>query len=148
LRHDHAPRTEGYPSAPGRLTPENHRMIKLTFCIRRLPHFSREEFFAYWHGHHAALARKNARAMHVLRYVQLHALEDPINDVLRGSRKAPPGFDGVAEMWWSSRREMEQAFNTPEGKAAGKEMLTDEKNFIDLANSPIWLSEEHEMPID
>ncbi|MBI3991730.1 MAG: EthD domain-containing protein [Candidatus Lambdaproteobacteria bacterium] len=123
-------------------------MIKLTFCIRRLPQLSREEFFSYWHGHHAALARKNAKAMRVARYVQLHALEDRINDVLRGSRKAPQGFDGVAEMWWPSREEMNKAFSTPEGKAAGKEMLADEKNFIDLANSPIWLSEEHEMPID
>lgn len=123
-------------------------MIKLTFCIKRLPHLSREEFFRYWNEHHGELARKNAKAMGVYRYVQLHALEDPVNDVLRGSRKAPPAFDGVAEMWWETREDMDRAFATDEGRAAGREMLADEKNFIDLANSPLWISEEHIMPIE
>tara|TARA_B110000208_G_C11418930_1_gene302671 strand:+ start:56 stop:184 length:129 start_codon:yes stop_codon:yes gene_type:complete len=26
-----------------------------------------------------------------------------------------------------------------EGRAAGRELLADEKRFIDLANSPVWL---------
>ncbi len=123
-------------------------MIKLTFCLKRLPHLSRDEFIAYWNGHHAALAHKNAKAMAIHRYVQLHTLQDPINDVVRGSRKAPEGFDGVAEMWWLTREDMDLAFASEAGRAAGREMLEDEKNFIDLPNSPIWISEEHQMPID
>ncbi len=117
-------------------------MVKLTFCIRRLPSLSREDFFAYWHGHHAGLARKNQQAMGFVKYVQLHACDTPVNEVMRKSRGAPAGFDGLAELWWESREAMETAFATPEGKAAGKEMLEDEKNFIDLPNSPIWISDE------
>ena len=30
-------------------------MIKLTFCLRRLPHLTREEFQTYWREQHAPL---------------------------------------------------------------------------------------------
>ena len=117
-------------------------MVKLTFCIRRKPALSREEFFTYWHGHHAALARKNQQAMGFVKYVQLHAADTPFNAVMRRSRGAPEGFDGVAELWWESREDMEAAFASPKGRAASKEMLADEQKFIDIANSPIWVSDE------
>jgi uncharacterized protein (TIGR02118 family) len=117
-------------------------MVKITFCIRRLPTLSREQFFAYWHGHHAALARKNQHAMGFVKYVQLHAADTPFNEVMRKSRGAPAGFDGVAELWWETAADMEAAFASPEGRAASKELLEDEKNFIDIANSPIWVSDE------
>ncbi|MFT5776135.1 EthD domain-containing protein, partial [Hyphomonas sp.] len=30
-------------------------MIKLSFCLRRLPHLSREDFQTYWREQHAPL---------------------------------------------------------------------------------------------
>ena len=47
-------------------------MIKLTFCLRRLPHLSREQFQTYWREQHAPLVAKHAKTLGVLRYVQLH----------------------------------------------------------------------------
>jgi hypothetical protein len=35
------------------------------------------------------------------------------------------------------------AYSTPEGLAAGAELLEDEKRFIDLPRSAIWLGEEN-----
>ena len=35
-------------------------MIKLTFCLRRLPHLSREQFQTYWREQHAPLVAKHA----------------------------------------------------------------------------------------
>lgn len=36
-----------------------------------------------------------------------------------------------------------EAFDTPAGRAAAMELLEDEKNFIDLANSPLWFAHEY-----
>ncbi|HBQ49001.1 MAG TPA: EthD family reductase, partial [Hyphomonas atlantica] len=47
-------------------------MIKLTFCLRRLPHLSREEFQVYWREKHAPLVAKHAEVLGILRYVQNH----------------------------------------------------------------------------
>ena len=117
-------------------------MIKLTFCIRRQPHLTREQFLDYWLNKHGPLVKKHSAALKMRRYVQLHALDDPINKAMREGRGAPEAFDGVAELWWESKEEMASAFTTPEGRVAGKELMEDEKNFIDHARSPLWIGEE------
>ena len=42
-------------------------------------------------------------------------------------------------MTWADRADLDEAMNSTEGRAAGCELLADEKRFIDLANSPISL---------
>jgi len=120
-------------------------MIKLTFCLRRLPHLSREEFQAYWHATHAALVRSHAETLRIRGYVQLHSKSTPINDLLRVSRGGPEGYDGVAELWWDTLDDLATAMSTPEGAAAGAALLEDEKRFIDLERSPLWIGEEKEI---
>ena len=117
-------------------------MIKLVFCLARLPHLSRQEFLDYWLNTHGPMVREHAAAMNVRRYVQHHTLDDGLNEALRAVRGAPQAFDGVAELWWDSKEELERAFTTPEGRAAGKTLLEDEKKFIDHARSPLWIGEE------
>ena len=77
-------------------------MVKLVFCIRRLPALSREEFQRYWRETHGPLVRRHARVLRIRRYVQSHTLEHPMNAALAESRGAPDAFDGVAELWWDS----------------------------------------------
>jgi uncharacterized protein (TIGR02118 family) len=111
-------------------------VIKLTFCLRRLPHLSREEFQRYWREQHAPLVAKHARTLGILRYVQAHTGHDALNGAMQASRGGPVAYDGVAELWFESEAAMAAA-------KAGAELLEDEKKFIDLANSPLWFSDEH-----
>jgi uncharacterized protein (TIGR02118 family) len=117
-------------------------MLKLVFCLRRLPRLSRAEFQRYWRETHAPLVRRHATALAIQRYVQLHTLDDPLNDALRASRGGPEPYDGIAELWWESRETLAAAIATPEGGRAGEELLADERRFIDLARSPLWVAEE------
>ena len=118
-------------------------MIKLVFCLRRLPHLSREQFQRYWLDSHGPLVRELAPALGVRRYVQVHTLRSAFSEAMRAHRGAPDDFDGVAELWWESVEEFARAGSTKEGRAAGQRLLEDEKRFIDLARSPIWFGEEH-----
>jgi len=118
-------------------------MIKLTFCLVRAPHLSREEFLRYWLERHGPLVRSMAPVLHIKRYVQSHTLTTPLNEAFRRGRGAPEAYDGVAELWWDSLEDLTAGGATPEGRSAGKELLEDERTFIDLARSPLWLSEEH-----
>ena len=115
-------------------------MAHLIFCLRRLPHLTREEFQAYWRDVHGPLVRSHAAALGLSAYVQNHAVAE---DKLAQQRGAPPAFDGVAQLWWEERA------LTPEQKDAAKranaELLEDERRFIDLAQSPIFLVEDHEV---
>ena len=123
-------------------------MIKLTFCLKRKPGMSREDFQAYWRNHHAPLVKKHAEILGIQRYVQSHSLSDEYADALRASRAgsledAPEVYDGVAELWFESFDDLAGRAANPDVAAAGRALLEDEMKFIDLANSPLWYSEEH-----
>ncbi len=120
-------------------------MIKLVFCLRRLPHLSREEFQRYWLNSHGPLVRDLAPALGVKRYVQVHTLRSAFSEAMRAHRGAPDDFDGVAELWWESVEDFARSGSTREGREAGRRLLEDEKRFIDLAHSPIWFGEEHSL---
>ena len=120
-------------------------MVKLVFCLTRLPHLSLDEFQRHWRERHAPLVRESAKALGIRRYVQVHTLATPLNDALRRGRGGPEAYDGVAELWFDSLAALSAAGATPEGKAAGRRLLEDERTFIDLARSPILVAEEHEI---
>ena len=120
-------------------------MIKLTFCLRRQPDLSRAEFQRYWRETHAPLVAERAERLGVLRYVQCHTIDaEGLHDSLRQRNGgAPEAFDGLAELWFESL----DAFvaDRPDARTAAAELLADERNFIDLPSSPMWLAEEHQI---
>jgi uncharacterized protein (TIGR02118 family) len=118
-------------------------MIKLTFCLRRLPSFTLEAFQDYWLNTHAPLVADRAEVLNIVRYQQVHTADlAGLHEAMRARNGgAPEPFDGVAELWWDSldamRTESESA------RQASAELLEDERRFIDLRNSPMWIAEEH-----
>jgi len=118
-------------------------MIKLVFMLRRREGMTREEFQRYWREEHAELVKRHSEVLGIRRYVQTHARETDLDDALARSRGSePPHYDGVAELWWDSIDDLVQAATTEQGQSAQQALLEDERRFIDLANSPIWLGEE------
>lgn len=77
-------------------------------------------------------------ALRIRRYVQTHSLEEGSDADLRAVRGGPPGYDGVAELWWDSLEDMASVAGSDEARKAGRLLLEDEKKFIDLAKSPLW----------
>ena len=120
-------------------------MIKMTYCLRRLPHLTRESFQDYWRNAHGPLVQQSAAALNIRRYVQHHTAGDPINEAMRKGRGAPEAYDGVAELWFDSVESMIAGGSTPEGKAAAKALREDEARFIDQTRSPLWIGEDHEL---
>jgi|SRR5579884_837563 len=120
-------------------------MIKLTFCLVRLPHLSREAFQDYWFNTHGPLVASVAETLMIRRYVQLHSLPAQTSEGVRASRNAPPEYDGVAELWFDSLEVIAANGQRPEAQAAGRMLLEDERRFIDLETSPLWWSIEREV---
>jgi uncharacterized protein (TIGR02118 family) len=117
-------------------------LIKLTFALHRLPHLSRSEFQSYWREQHGPLVKKHAAALRICRYTQVHTIDHASNSALQASRGAPEPFDGVAEIYWESLDDLAEVLASAEGRELGLLLLEDEKRFIDLSRSPLWLAEE------
>ena len=118
-------------------------MIRVNFALRRLPRLSREDFQGYWRERHGPLVAGLGGALRMYRYLQSHTLDEPFGAALRDARGGmEEPYDGIASVWWLRRDDLATALESPEGGAAGKTLLEDERNFIDLERSAIWLSQE------
>ncbi len=121
-------------------------MVKLTFCLRRRADLSPEEFRRYWLDEHGPYVAARAEVLGIRRYQQVHTVDEPrLHAALQARNGGAPGpYDGIAEVWVDSV----EAFRTggdAASRQAAAELLADEANFIDLANSPMWLGEEHQL---
>ena len=118
-------------------------MYKLTFCLRRRPDLTREQDQAYGRDTHADLVAERAGPLRIKRYVQVHTedLDGLHRAMQRRNGGSPEPFDGIAEIWVESIDDL--ASDDPAMRAAGAELLADERTFIDLAHSPVFVSREH-----
>jgi uncharacterized protein (TIGR02118 family) len=117
-------------------------MIKLTFCLVRAPHLTLDEFSSYWAEKHAPLVKSLREALRLQRYVQTHGVELEASAAFRKMRGGPAPFDGVAQLWWNGIEDVKYCYTDNDAKRAGRILLEDERNFIDLARSPLWWGEE------
>ena len=120
-------------------------MIKLVFCLRRLPHLSREEFQRYWLERHGPLVKSLRQALpQMRRYVQSHTLETPVNAAIRAGRGTGPEYDGITEVWFDSADSL-LGPATAEAAAAARTLIEDEGRMLDLAACSVFVTVEHEI---
>lgn len=120
---------------------EDVPVVKLLMCMRRLPHLDRAQFQSYWYDVHAPFVKTVAEALGLRKYVQCHAVNDAHARTVAGMRGCPPGFDGVAELWFDTRGPVTEAWKA-RAREANAALLEDEKRFIDLAASPLFYVQE------
>jgi hypothetical protein len=116
------------------------------FCLRRLPALSPDEFFQYWLQNHGPLVLGHAKALRIRRYTQGHSFTDArIAPAVNARGCQVPPYDGVAEVYWETVEDLLDGASSPEGRAAGRALLEDERRFIDLPNSSLFFVREHEI---
>ena len=118
-------------------------MIKIVYCLRRKAGMSAEDFHEYWLNTHGPLVRRHAKTLAILRYVQTHTTQGGLPDAMIATRGSMIPYDGIAEIWCDSEDAVFAAARTPEGRAAGKVVAEDERNFIDTESSNIFVGTEH-----
>lgn len=117
-------------------------MKKLTFCLRRRPELSSEEFHFYWRFHHGPLVLARAKVLGIRRYVQVRTeRNDKLHERLQmRNGGSPAAFDGIAELWYDD--DWPLGVRSEAARQAAAELLEDERNFIDLENSPMTMGLE------
>lgn len=118
-------------------------MIKLVMCVCRRPELSRQQFQDYWLTIHGPLLKKFAATYKVVRYVQSHTIDTPLNKAVQDSRGISQEYDGIAELWWNSEAEFIDAISSAEGKKLRTLFLDDEAKFLDFAKSAAFFTTEH-----
>ena len=117
-------------------------MIKLIMCLTRRPEISREQFQDYWLNNHGPFFQSNAAIMRAKKYIQSHTLDSPLNDAMRTSRGMRPEYDGVAEVWFDSEKDLIEAMGSADMQDLAAALLKDEETFIDHTKSSAFLVKE------
>ncbi len=117
-------------------------MRKLVCCFRRKPGMSLQEFHRYWLEEHGRLALRLREHLSATRYVQSHTLMGEMTDKLRASRGTAESFDGITEAWFHEEPNIK---DIEANRAAVAKMVADEAEFIDLENSVVFYTWEHEI---
>jgi uncharacterized protein (TIGR02118 family) len=118
-------------------------MVKLIYCLTRREGLSFEQFSTYWSEEHAALVKRHADALGILRYVQSHTVAHDANAALRENRRTLAPYDGVAEIFFKDLAALAQGNLSPQARAAQAELTADEDRFIDRSRSSVFVAEEH-----
>ncbi len=117
-------------------------MIRLLFCVRRLASLTPDEFTAHWLDVHGPLVRERAALLGIRRYEQSHTVDSPIGAAMAGARGSTNPYDGLASLWFDSEEALARSGSTPQARAGAREILADERRFIDLAHSPLWMAND------
>lgn len=121
-------------------------MIKLVYALHRRPGVDRAAFQHYWLTIHGPLVAEAAEALGVVRYVQSHMIETPVDRAIAEARGCGvAAFDGVAELWWEGEASLLAGMSSAQGQAAAATLLADEREFIDFQGSAIFFTREEEV---
>jgi len=114
-------------------------LVKLYFPLRCKSDLTFAAAQAYWHTQHGPLIRRQAAGSGVQRYLQVHRVEDELEESLRASRGVQvDAYLGHAELWFDR-----VSGSAPERQDANARAIEDESKFIDFARSSMWLAKEH-----
>ena len=116
-------------------------MVKVVYCVRRRSGMTLEEFQDRWLNVHGPLVRSlREQIPSMTRYVQSHLVPGEPSEAVRAARGAGEPYDGITEVWLDTDTE------GAEGAAeAGRRLFEDELEFIDMENSKVFLTVEHEI---
>jgi hypothetical protein len=117
-------------------------VVKLVYIVKRRADFTPEAFYRRW-LQHGPLVRSFAKAIRAKRYIQSHTIATPLNAEMAAPRGMGAPYDGITEVWWESLDDLIAASATPEGRDAMEKLIEDERQFIDLAGSHIFMTQEH-----
>ncbi|WP_373099747.1 MULTISPECIES: EthD domain-containing protein [Pasteurellaceae] len=115
-------------------------MFKVIMLVKKKDSLTQEEFVALWQAHsQKVMTFKSAlQIQYYSKTFPLSATHSPSTQ----RETEPFVYDAMGELWYESKAAFIQARNSPAGRQALAILKEDERQFVDLARSVMWLGEE------
>ena len=127
--------------------PLGEKAIKCAYLLVKREGMSREACHKYWLVDHGPYVTKRAEVLDMAKYVQSHTIAP---EALAAAAKSR-GFggatlDGITEAWLADPEATAAQQADDGGEKAGKaslELVEDEKKFVEMGQSRIFMTKEH-----
>ena len=119
--------------------------VKCTYLLSRRSDLTVEACHATWLRDHGPLVASFAKALHMARYIQSHAVAPELNASFVANRGLAPPLDGITEVWCTSMDELAAGGATAEGRTGGAALVEDERRFVQMDQSRCFITREHEI---
>lgn len=128
------------PAPETLLAREQSNIVRLFFPLRHKTEISEEDARHYWLTHHGPIVRSHWAASGTLCYRQVHRANSPLDTGVQQARGTKvESYLGHAEAWVDHARLPQSA----EARAASKDFIADEHNFIDMSRSTLFFGKEY-----
>lgn len=115
--------------------------VKATYLLTKRDGLTQAECHETWLNDHGPLVASFAGPLKMAKYVQNHAIAPEVNAGIQAGRNYEPPLDGITEVWVNSLEEM--AGGGEAAQAAGAALVEDERRFVQMDRSRLFLTREH-----
>lgn len=115
--------------------------VKATYLLTRRDGLTQAECHETWLNDHGPLVASFAGPLRMAKYVQSHAIAPEVNAGIQAGRNYEPPLDGITEVWVNSLEDM--AGGGEAAQAAGAALVEDERRFVQMDRSRLFLTREH-----
>ena len=118
-------------------------MIRYINCFRKKPGVSADEFREYWNSaEYSELIAKIAAFYHAARYAKNLTLKVEMGQKLISDRGMSEPYDGIIEYYWDNAQQLSALYESPEAQALAGHISKYQGEFIDLALSTAFFTED------
>jgi len=117
--------------------------VKATYLLARREGLTQAECHRTWLQDHGPLVASFAEVLRMAKYVQSHAIAPEINAGFQSARNFQPPLDGITEVWVNSMDDLAAGGATEAGRAASAALVEDERRFVQMDRSRLFLTREH-----
>lgn len=115
--------------------------VKATYLLTKRDDLTQAQCHETWLKDHGPLVASFAGPLRMAKYVQSHAIAPEVNAGIQAGRNYEPPLDGITEVWVNSLEEM--AGGGEAAQAAGAALVEDERRFVQMDRSRLFLTREH-----
>lgn len=114
---------------------------KATYLLAKRDDLTQAECHATWLHDHGPLVASFAGPLRMAKYAQSHAVAPEINAGLRAGRSYEAPLDGITEVWTDPHAT--STANATEVRDAAMALVEDERRFVQMDKSRLFMTREH-----
>lgn len=138
--------SQGFMTEEHLITDHTHKRplsdssIKCVYLVAKRENVLPQDFYKTWKEDHGPLFTSLSDNVSASKYIQSHTIAPDLNAAMSAQRGYSDPLDGITEVWIA---DADASLGSEAAAEAFEMLIVDERRFVDLEKSRIFLTKEH-----